>query len=81
MKNANAQLNTGVITIPQAQIHRQAGVIILPLSEYQKLFERAFPDYYLQEKQADDLDKLVKEGLTEYQTGKTKTIASLKDLD
>lgn len=81
MKYINAQLNTELITIPQAQIKQQAGVVILPLSEYQKLFERAFPDYYLKDKSARELDQVVKEGLAEYHAGKTKTIASLKDLD
>ena len=39
------------------------------------------PTFYLKGKEAEKLDKLVKEGLKEYQEGKCKTIKSLADLD
>ena len=57
------------------------GVVILPLEEYQKLCKRAVPTYYLSGKEAEELDKLVEEGLREYREGKCKSIESLADLD
>ena len=39
------------------------------------------PTFYLKGKEADKLDKLIREGLKEYQEGKCKTIKSLADLD
>jgi len=69
------------ITIPQVKIEKNGEVVILPLKEYQKLCQMAAPTYYLKGKAAKDLDKLVKNGLKEYQEGKYKTIKSLADLD
>jgi len=59
----------------------KGGVVILPLKEYQKLYKRAVPTYYLSGKEAKELDKLVEEGLREYREGKCKSIESLADLD
>lgn len=57
------------------------GMVVLPLAEYERLAERAVPEYYLTGKAARDLDKLVDEGLREYQAGKCRAIKSLADLD
>jgi len=57
------------------------GVVILPLKEYEKLRERAVPIYYLRGKEAEELDKLVEEGLRDHYAGKTKKIKSLSDLE
>ncbi|MEK7500488.1 MAG: hypothetical protein AAB649_07885 [Patescibacteria group bacterium] len=69
------------ITIQKEQVEKQAGVVILPIGEYQKLVKRALPTYYLTGKEAKKLDKLVNEGLRAYKSGKTKKIRSLADLD
>lgn len=69
------------ITISPKTIHQEKGIVILPLKEYQKLCERAVPTYYLVGKEAEELDKLVEEGLREHAIGKTRKIKSLKDLD
>lgn len=60
---------------------REKGVVILPLAEYQRLQERAIPEYFLTGKAARDLDKLVEEGLREYKAGKCRKLNSLADLD
>jgi hypothetical protein len=70
-----------IITIRKEEIEKQAGVVILPIKEYQELIKRALPTYYLAGKKAEKLDKLVKEGLRAYKSGKTKKIRSLADLD
>lgn len=69
------------ITIPKEKIQKEKGVVILSLDEYRKLCGAAAPTYYLKGKAAEDLDKLVKRGLKDYQRGKCKTIKSLTDLD
>ncbi len=69
-----------VITIPQTTINREGGIVILPLREYRKLCNQTVPVYYLQNKKADKLDILIKEGLTAYHRGKCKKIKSLSDL-
>jgi len=56
-------------------------VVILPLREYEKLCKRAVPTYYLKGKKAEELDKLVEEGLKAHRLGKTRKIKSLGDLD
>ena len=53
----------------------------MPLREYEKLCKRAVPTYYLKGKKAEELDKLVEEGLKAHRLGKTKKIKSLGDLD
>ena len=50
------------------------GLVILSLKEYQKLCEQAVPTYYLKGKEAEKLDKLVKQGMKDYQKGRCKTI-------
>jgi len=69
------------VTVSRNRIKKQGGVVILGLKEYQKLCERAVPTYYLKGREAEELDKLVEEGLRDYQKGKCKTIKSLADLD
>ena len=69
------------ITISKKNILKEKGVVILPLKEYQKLCERAVPTYYLREKEAEKLDRLVEEGLKEYKEGRCRRIKSLADLD
>ncbi len=69
------------VTISKNSIQQLGGMVILPLLEYKKLCERAVPIYHLVGKEAKELDKLVEEGLKEYQAGKCKKINSLADLD
>lgn len=69
------------ITISKTKIKKEKGVVILSLDEYQKLYERAVPTYYLEGKEAKELDRLVEKGLKDYKKGKCKTIKSLADLD
>lgn len=69
------------ITITKERVEKQKGIVILPLKEYQKLCQQAVPTYYLKGKEAEELDRLVKEGLKEYHRGKCKSIKSLSDLD
>ncbi|TSC80185.1 MAG: hypothetical protein G01um101429_229 [Parcubacteria group bacterium Gr01-1014_29] len=66
------------ITISKNEI-KKGGVVILPLKEYQKLREQAVPTYYLQGKEAKELDTLVEEGLKEYYDGKTTSAKSLDE--
>lgn len=67
------------ISIQKEKVEKQGGVVILPLKIYQKLLERAVPTYYLTGKEAEKIDKLVKEGLREYRAGKTIKASSLKE--
>ena len=70
------------ITISKAQVAKEAGVVVLPVKEYQRLLQTAaIPDVYLTGKAATDLDKLVEEGLREHAAGRTRKIRSLADLD
>jgi len=69
------------ITISKKDVYKKGGVVILPLEKYKDLQERAIPHYQLEGKEAEELDKLVKEGLKEHKEGKTKIINSLNDLD
>ncbi len=69
------------VNISEKTIRRQGGMVILPLREYEKLREKAIPTYYLEGKEAEELDKLVESGVKDYQKGKCKTIKSLADLD
>ncbi len=66
------------ITVSKSRIMREKGIVVLPLAEYQRLTERAIPEYYLTGKEAKKLDKLVEEGLREYREGKTIQAPSLK---
>lgn len=67
------------ISVSERKIEKQKGVVILPLKEYQKLCEKAVPTYCLTGKEAEGLDKLVREGLKEYEEGKTIKASSLKE--
>ncbi len=69
------------VTVSKTKIEKEKGVVILPVGEYRKLLERSVPTYYLTGKEADKLDKLVKDGLRDYRKGKCKTIKSLADLN
>lgn len=69
------------ISISQNVIEKEGGVVILSLREYQKLSAKAVPTYYLEGKDAEEIDSLVKEGLSAYRKGKCKRIRSLVDLD
>ncbi len=69
------------IILSKETIRRKQGVVILSLKEYERLRERAVPNFYLEGEDAEKLDKLVEQGLREYQKGKSKTIKSLADLD
>ena len=70
-------VNKNTITISRKNI--QKGIVILPLREYQKLCERAVPTYYLKGKEAKKLDKLVEEGLREYERGETIKAPSVRE--
>ena len=69
------------IIISRKTVQRKAGIVILSLQEYRKLCEKAVPTYYLKGKGAEELDKLVKEGLRDHNLRKTRKIKSLADLD
>jgi hypothetical protein len=62
------------ISISQRIVNKEGGVVILSLREYQKLCAKAAPTYYLEGKEAEEIDSLVKEGLSEYRKGKCKRI-------
>lgn len=68
------------ITIPKNLI-KNDDLIIIPRKEYESMKACMPPTFYLKGKEAEKLDKLVKEGLKEYREGKCKTIKSLADLD
>jgi hypothetical protein len=67
------------ITIPKTKIKKEGGIVILSLKEYQKLYARAVPAFYLKGREAERLDKLVEEGLREYRERKTIKARSLKE--
>lgn len=67
------------VAIAKEKIEKQGGVVILSLKEYQKLCERAAPTYYLKGKRAEELDRLVEDGLREHERGETIKAASLKE--
>ena len=70
------------ISISKSKITKESGVVVLPVKEYKRLLEAAaIPDVYLTGKAAEDLDKLVEEGLREYRAGKTRTLRSLAELN
>lgn len=75
------QTDKNSIISSRETIQRKGGIVILPLREYRKLCERAVPTYYLKGKEAEELDKLVKEGLRVHNSGKTRKIKFLADLD
>lgn len=67
------------ISISNEKIFKQKGVVILPIKEYQKLCEMAVPTFYLKGKEAEDLDKLVENGLKEYRAGKCIGAKSMEE--
>ncbi len=69
------------ITVYKNRIEKEGGVVVLSLKEYQKMQASSVPTYYLQGKEAKDLDNLVKSGLKSYKNGNTKVIKSLSDFD
>lgn len=69
------------ISISQSIVNKAGGVVILSLREYQKLCVKAVPTYYLEGKEAEEIDSLAKEGLSAYRRGKYKRIRSLADMD
>ena len=75
------QTTKNTITISKKEIKKQGGVVILPLEEYRELCKRAVSTYYLEGKEAEELDEIVEEGLRDYREGKCKEIKSLSELD
>ena len=71
--------NKNSVIISKEKIHKEGGIVILPLRKYQKLIEEAVPTRYLKGKEAEELDRLVEEGLGDYKRGKTIKASSLKD--
>ncbi|MBI4689887.1 MAG: hypothetical protein HY754_06435 [Nitrospirae bacterium] len=69
------------VSISRSEVDKKGAIVILSLKEYRKLCERAVPTYYLKGKEAENLDKLVEEGLREHRKCRCKTIKSLSDLD
>ena len=70
------------ISISKASVTKTAGLVVLPVKEYERLLKAAaIPDVYLTGKAAEDLDKLVEEGLRAHREGKTRKLRSLADLD
>ena len=67
------------ITLSKATILRQKGMVILSLREYKRLCENAVPTYYLEGKEAQKLDMLVRDGMAEYKAGKTIRADSLDE--
>lgn len=72
-------LENQIIRIPQKALKK--GVVLLDLEEYKKMRMREIPTYYLEGKEAEELDKLVEEELRDHKQGKSKKIESLADLD
>lgn len=67
------------ITIQKEKIEKEGGLVILPIEEYEKLKENTVPTYYLQGKEAQNLDKLVENGLKEYHAGKSIRAQSIDE--
>jgi len=75
------QIANNSVTVSKKTVRKEGGLVILPLREYEELRERAIPTYYLEGKEAKELDKLVEEGLEDYKKGRCRSIKSLSDLD
>lgn len=70
------------VSINTSKTTKGAGVVVLPIKEYKRLLQAAaVPDVYLTGKAAEDLDRLVEEGLRAHRAGKTRKLRSLADLD
>ena len=67
------------IAISKDSVRKEGGVVVLSLKEYNELREGRIPTCYLEGKEADELDNLVKEGLEDHRAGKTIKATSLKD--
>lgn len=67
------------ITLSKQKILREKGIVILPITEYRRLQERAIPEHFLTDKAARDLDKLVEEGSREHELGLTTKASSVKE--
>jgi hypothetical protein len=66
------------ITISKRAVRQRGGLVILTLKEYQKLAEMAAPTHYLSGKEAEEVDRLVEEGLRDYRKGRIVAAPSLK---
>lgn len=66
------------ITIPKNLI-KNDDLVIIPRKEYESMKAQAIPTFYLKGKEAEKLDKLVKDGLREYERGETISATSLKE--
>jgi len=70
-------LENQIIKIPQRALKK--GVVLLDLEEYKKMRASRIPTYYLEGEEAKELDKLVEEGLKEYERGETVEAPSLRE--
>jgi len=66
------------ITIPKKLI-KDDDIVIIPRKEYEEMKASMIPSVYLKGRAARRLDKLVEEGLQEYNVGRTIKASSLKD--
>lgn len=73
------QINKGSIIISKEAVQKKGGVVVLDLNEYQRLCERAIPTYYLKGREAEKLDRLVEEGLKDYEQRKTIRASSMRE--
>jgi hypothetical protein len=69
-------LENQIVKIPQKALKK--GVVLLDLEEYKKMRIREIPTFYLEGKEAEELDKLIEEGLKEHERGETIEAPSLK---
>ena len=67
------------ITLPKEKIEKMGGLVILPIEEYEKLRQSSIPTYYLRGKEAEELDKLVEQGLKDHKAGKTTQARSIDE--
>jgi|AntAceMinimDraft_16_1070373.scaffolds.fasta_scaffold04937_5 hypothetical protein len=70
-------LENQIVKIPQKALKK--GVVLLDLEEYKKMQTREIPTFNLEGKEAEELDKLVDEGLKEYERGETIEASSLRE--
>lgn len=66
-------INKNSITISRKNIQKKGGMVVLSLEEYEELRMTADPVFQLHGKAARDLDKLIKDGMRDYEMGKTRT--------
>lgn len=72
-------MNKGTVKVSKARVRKEGGIVILPLEEYQELLTKAVPTYYLGDKDAEAVDRIVTDGLAEYRAGKTIRASSVKE--